>query len=82
MEEQFNREEKEGWRFAADAARTTDERVGSEDQKHTSGGVFVAGEKEGASTSIPGDEGRITQAWINVRGGMRVCAAYFWHSEE
>ena len=42
MEEQFNREAKEGWRFAADAARTTDERAGSEDQKHTSGGVFVA----------------------------------------
>ena len=29
MEEQFNREAKEGWRFAADAARITDERAGS-----------------------------------------------------
>ena len=36
MEEQFNREAKERWRFAADAARITDERTGSEDQKHTS----------------------------------------------
>ena len=48
-------------RFAADAARITDERAGSEDQKHTSGGVVVAvdsnlgvvvGEKEGAVMSI------------------------------
>ena len=37
MEEQFNREAKEGWRFAADAARITDERASSEDRKHTSG---------------------------------------------
>ena len=66
MEEQFNKEAKEGWRFAADAARITDERAGVEDQTHTSGGVFVAvgghlgavvGEKEGAVTSIPGNEG-------------------------
>ena len=41
MEEQFNKEAKEAWRFAADTARITDERAGSEDQKHTSGGVFV-----------------------------------------
>ena len=32
----------EGWRFAADAARITNETAGIEDQKHTSGGVFVA----------------------------------------
>ena len=31
MEEQFNREAKEGWRFAAVAARITDERASSED---------------------------------------------------
>ena len=37
MEDQFNKEAKEGWRFAADAARNTDERAGSEDQKRTSG---------------------------------------------
>ena len=36
MEEQFNKEAKEGWRFAADAASITDERAGSEDRKHTS----------------------------------------------
>ena len=41
MEEQFNREAKEGW-FAAHSARITDGTAGSEDRKHTSGGVFVA----------------------------------------
>ena len=57
MKEQLDKEAKEGWRFAAGAARITDERAGSEDQKQTSGGVLVAvnsnlgavvGEKEGA----------------------------------
>ena len=90
MEEQFNRESKEGWKFAADAARITGEKAGSEDRKHTSGGVFIAvdsnlgavvGEEEGAVESIPSNEGRITQAWVNVRGGMRIFAVYFWHSE-
>ena len=38
MEEQINKEAKEGWRFAADAARITDERASSEDRTHTSGG--------------------------------------------
>ena len=42
MEEQFNKEAKEGWRFAADAARITDERASSEGRKHSSGGVFLA----------------------------------------
>ena len=42
MVEQFNREAKEGWRFAADAARVTDESASSEDRTHTLGGVFVA----------------------------------------
>ena len=31
----------EEWRYAADAARITDEDAGSKDRKHTSGGVFV-----------------------------------------
>ena len=62
----------------------------SEDRKHTSGGVFIAvdsnlgavvGEKEGAVVSIPGDEGIIAQAWVNVRGGLRVFSVYFWHSK-
>ena len=90
MEEQFNREAHEGWRFADDAARITDERASSDHRKHTSGGVFVAvdsklgavvGAEEGTSTSIPGNEGRIAQAWMNVRGGSRVFSVYFWHSE-
>ena len=70
-------EAKEGWTLAADAARITDERASSEDRKHPSGGVFVAvdsslgavgGAEEGAVVSISGDEGRIAQAWVNVRG--------------
>ena len=73
---------KGGWRFAADAARLTDERGGSEDQKSNQEEFFavnsnlgaVVGEKEGAITSIPCNGGRITQAWVNVRGGMRVFA--------
>ena len=90
MEEQFNREAKEGCRCAADAARITDERASSEDRKHTSGGVFIAvdsnlgavvGAEEGTTDSISGNEGRIAQAWVNVRGGLRVFLVYFWHSE-
>ena len=38
IEEQCNREAKEEWRFAADAARITDGKANSEDRKHTSGG--------------------------------------------
>ena len=31
--------------------------------------------------SILGNEGRMAQAWIAVRGCLRVFAVYFWHSE-
>ena len=88
MEEQFNTEAKEGWRFATHAARITDEGACSEDRKHTSGGVFVAvdsnlgavvGAEEGVIGSIPGNEGRSAQAWVNVRGGFGVFSVYFWH---
>ena len=63
MEEHFNSEAKEGWKFAADAARITDERANSEDRTRTFGGVFVAidsnlgavvGAEEGAIESITG----------------------------
>ena len=90
MEEQFSEEAKEGWRFAASAARITDERAGREDRNHTSGGVLVAidgnlgevvGAGEGSIRSIPGNEGRTAQAWVNVRGGLRVFSVFFWHSE-
>ena len=37
VEEQFNKEEKEGWIFAASAAKITEETAGDEDRKHTSG---------------------------------------------
>ena len=90
MEEQFNREAKEGWRFATSAARITEEMAGDDYRKHTSGGVFVAidgnlgavvGAEEGAIESIPGIEGRIAQIWVNVRGGLRIFSVYFWHFE-
>ena len=32
----------------------------------------LIGNKEGAVVSNPGNEGRIAQAWVNVRGGMQV----------
>ena len=38
-------------------------------------------EEEGAIESIPGNEGRIAQAWVNFRGGLRVFSMHFWHSE-
>ena len=41
MEEQFTKEAKQGWRFAADTAIITDENASSEDRKNTSVGVFV-----------------------------------------
>ena len=70
--------------------RITEETTGDEDHKHTSGAVLVAvdsnrgavvGAEEGAIESIPGNEGRIAQAWVNVRGGLRIFSVYFWHSE-
>ena len=65
-------------------------RSGSESEKQTSGGVLVAidsnlgavvGEREGAVMTIPGNERIIAQVWVNVRGGMRMFAAYLWHTE-
>ena len=41
----------------------------------------VVGVEEGAIESIPGNEGRIAQACVNVREGLRVFSVYFWHSE-
>ena len=71
MKEQLYKDAKEGWRYAASAARITEETAGDEDRKHTSGGVVVAidsnlgavmGAEEGAIESIPGNEGRFAQA--------------------
>ena len=68
--------------IAADAARITGETAGTEDRKQTSGEVFLAVDSDlEAVASIPGHEGRVTQASVNVRGGMRVFSVYFWHSE-
>ena len=79
--EQFKKETKQGWRFAADASRVTNENASREDRKRTSAGVFGAidviwvqlSTPDGAVTSILGKEGRIAQAWVSVRG-MRVLA--------
>ena len=32
----------------------------------------VVGKEEGAFESTPSNEGRTAQAWVNMRGGMRV----------
>ena len=39
------------------------------------------GAEEGAIDSISGNEGRVAQAWVKVRGGLRFFSVYFWHSE-
>ena len=65
MVEQFNKETQQGWRFAADAARITDENASSGDCKHTSGEFFVA---------IDSDLGAVI-------GGVRGFAVYLRHSE-
>ena len=39
------------------------------------------GAEEGVIDSIPGNEGRIAQTWVNVRGGLRAFSVYIWHSE-
>ena len=49
MEEQFNKEAKEGWRFAADAARITDENVGDEDRKHAERSLCSRGQQPGGT---------------------------------
>ena len=41
----------------------------------------VMGKEEGAVMSIPGNEGRISQAWVNVRGSLHLFSVNFWHSE-
>ena len=43
--------------------------------------LAVVGAEEGAIESIPGNDGRIAHAWVNVRGGMRIFPVHFWDSE-
>ena len=57
MEGQFNEEAMEGWRFAANATGIADETKGSEDRKHTSGGVFMAVHKQPGSSCGSGRRG-------------------------
>ena len=77
MEEQFNKEAKQGWRPAADVARITARspkrlravRIVStrrEDfQWRSTAGAFI-GKEEGAFTSIQGNERRMAQTWLTV----------------
>ena len=89
MEEQFNREAKEGCRFAAEAPGITDEEqtvriVSTRRVESLLQSIVIReqlSEKKVAVAAIPGNEGRITQAWANVRGGRRVISVYFWQSE-
>ena len=67
MEEQFHKEVRKGWRFAADAARITDENTSSEDCKHTLGEVFVAIDSD-LGAVVDKEEGVVT--WVNVTGGL------------
>ena len=57
MEEHFNIEAKQGWRFAAAAARITDENASSEDRTHASGGYFGAVDSN-LGAVIGNEEGR------------------------
>ena len=41
----------------------------------------VVGAEEGAIESIPGNDRRVAQAWVNVSLGLRIFAVYFSHSE-
>ena len=38
-------------------------------------------QKKGRLSRFQENEGRIAQAWVNVRGGLRIFPVYFWHSE-
>ena len=77
MEEQFKKEAQEGWRFAADAARITDNNASSEDRKHTSGRVFVAVDRN--LGAVIGTEEAAVES---ILGGMRAFSVYFWHSQD
>ena len=72
-------------RLAAGAARITDGRASNEDSIRQEEFLWqseaVVGAEDGAVVSISGDAGIIAQAWVNVRGGLRVLSVFCWHSE-
>ena len=76
MEEQFNREAKQGWRFAADAEReslTNQQPVKAasirrEESSWQLTAIWGSNRKRRRSDQVhPWNEGRIAQAWVNVR---------------
>ena len=79
MEEQFNKEAKEGWRCAADAARITDERVSGEDRKHTSRGVFDGSRQQSVSSCESRTRGKWFDSWYRRKNcpGMGECQRRF-----
>ena len=85
MVEQFNKETKEGWSFAADAAKITDEnqaaRIASRRREATVIWVQSSTRKMDLLRPSLGMKGGIAQSLANVRGGVRVFAMYSLHSE-
>ena len=86
MEEQVNKEAKQGWRFAVDAARITDESASNLDRKHTSGRVVCGGRQQSWSSYWQRRRGSYVDSQkqrknqlpkqVIVRGSMRVFAVY------
>ena len=80
---------KEKRKIAAREAKDTESK-GEADNKHMSSGVFMAFDvalssvvntEKGAVGTIPDNDGRVVQAWINVKEGLQVFAVYFGRSE-
>ena len=85
MEEQFIKDAKEGWWFAAVAARITDERGGSKAYIRflwQSTAIWEQLLERKKEQLCPSQETKnIARVWVAVRGGMRMFAACVWHTE-
>ena len=74
IEERFNKEVQQGWRFAADAPSLSDENAGSVDCKCTSGGVSLIEIVFGAVVDKKKERSRLFL-------GHEGFAVYLWHSD-
>ena len=77
MEERFIKEAKQGWRFAADAEGSPTQKqavriTSTRREEFFWRSTAEIGKEDGAVTLIPGNEGRIAQAWVNARECMPV----------